>query len=55
LDGGGKQSESSCIVNVTLKDINNKKPKFEFNEVDGEFGNGNMEIGGNVVYHAEVS
>jgi len=35
LDGGGKQSESSCILNVTLQDINNKKPKFEFNEVEG--------------------
>ncbi|CAL8106930.1 unnamed protein product [Orchesella dallaii] len=34
LDGGGKQSEKSCILNVTIKDINNKPPKFEFNDLE---------------------
>ncbi|ODN06167.1 Cadherin-23 [Orchesella cincta] len=34
LDGGGKQSERSQICNITIKDINNKPPKFEFNDLE---------------------
>lgn len=34
LDGGGKQSEKSSILNITIKDINNKLPKFEYNDVE---------------------
>lgn len=38
LDGGGKPSEKSCILNITIKDINNKLPKFEFNDLEHPSG-----------------
>lgn len=47
LDGGGVQSEVPCVVNITIKDVNNKKPKFEFNEVNHDpfaSGSGNGQV-----------
>ena len=35
IDGGGLASSEPCIFNITLKDINNKKPRFEFNPEEG--------------------
>jgi hypothetical protein len=53
LDGGGRQSESSCILNVTLQDINNKKPQFEFsNETGGDSSSSSPAVGG--FYYAKV-
>ncbi|XP_035709581.1 cadherin-23-like isoform X3 [Folsomia candida] len=51
-DGGGRQSEAPCVINITLKDINNKKPKFEFNAVEEESNAGG---GSNGVYFTKVA
>ncbi|CAG7830108.1 unnamed protein product [Allacma fusca] len=46
IDGGGKRSVDAAIVNISITDVNNKPPKFLFNEIDGDHSIG--------IYHTKV-
>lgn len=44
IDGGGKSSLEPCIFNISLKDINNKKPRFEFNTAEQDSSSGKVYV-----------